>query len=46
MLGASASGAAVVIVADLVAAWDETQRSRFTPPSWGCDSAWAVELGA
>jgi hypothetical protein len=25
---------------------DETQRSRFTPPSVGCDSAWAVELGA
>jgi hypothetical protein len=31
---------------DDVPAWDETQRSRFTAPSLGCDGALAVELGA
>ena len=30
----------------LAAPLDETQRSSFAPPSVGCDSAWAVELGA
>ena len=40
-LHAAAPGSGVGIVA-----LDETQRSRFTPPSVGCDSVWAVELGA